>query len=152
MARQRKIERRVPGVEPSVDHALVLVQEYTSKIRTIIRRMWILREKYLAMLQKRSAAPLVPQDGPSKRSHKEEMLLREVNDGFQQRHEDHARYLRALVPNATKLAQHVSQLVTHGTDQTIVKLELGLRVAELESSINSANQWASTGLFFPGFD
>ena len=51
----------------------------------------------------------------------------------------------ALIPQALKLARHVSQLITHGIVQTIVKIELGLRVAELESAIETARLLTQSG-------
>jgi hypothetical protein len=68
----------------------------------------------------------------------------EMGNGFQSRFQECTEYLRTLVPQAVKLAQHVSQLITHGTDRSILQIELSLRVAELESAINTAEKLANT--------
>jgi hypothetical protein len=57
-------------------------------------------------------------------------------------------FVAGAIEHGVKLAQHVSQLITHGTSQTIVQLELSLRVAELESAIQLAQYLASSSLVF----
>lgn len=144
MSKQRKNLNRVLGVDPSLEHASALVQEYSGKLRTVSRRIRDVREEYLAATQRRREQPLPSPKIPVKHSAQEEHIWFEVVDGFRSRHEEFTRYLRALIPHAKRLAQHVSQLITHGTDQTIVKIELSLRVAELESAVETAQKLAAS--------
>jgi hypothetical protein len=134
--------------DPTVDHASELVQEYTRKIRAISQQIRDVREKYLAANQRRIKLSSAIPGHPREDSPYEQQLWIEVVNDFRSRHDDRARYLRALLPHARKLAQHVSQLITHGTNHTIVQIELSLRVAELESAIETAQKLASSNLGF----
>jgi hypothetical protein len=148
MSKQRKTIRHVPGVDPSLEHASALVQEYTRKLRAISRRIREVREKHLATMEKRCKRSSPNSDNPGNRTPQEQTLWFEVEQSFRSRHDEYAEYLRALVPQARQLAQHVSQLITHGTNQTIVKIELSLRVAELESAIQTAGLLSNSALAF----
>jgi hypothetical protein len=87
-------------------------------------------------------------DSPDNHTPQERQLWFQVVDGFRNRHDEYTGYLRALIPQARKLAQHVSQLITHGTNETIIKIELALRVAELESAIETAQTLSASNLAF----
>jgi hypothetical protein len=148
MSKKRNTTTGILLGDPSLDHASELIQEYTKKIRAICRQIRDVREKHLAATQKRLKLPSVSPNNPRAPSPDEEHLWIEILDGFRSRHDECAKYLRAVIPHARKLAQHVSQLITHGTNQTVVQIELGLRVAELETAIATAQALASSNLAF----
>ena len=147
MSKQRRITPHSSLGDPSLDHASALAQEYTKKLRTISKQSREIREKYLAANQRRLKLSLASPSAPGKNSPEEQHLWFETLDGFRLQHDEYARYLQALMPQAKRLAQHVSQLITHGTT-TIVQIELSLRVAELESAIQAAQASASSDLGF----
>lgn len=145
---KRGLKRTVPLGDPSLDHASALVQEYTRKMRATCHRIRDIRAEYYAANEKRLKLSSVGSANPRNHSpYKEQLWFETVND-FRTRHDEYVKYLRALIPQARTLAQHVSQLITHGTDRTVVKIELSLRVAELESAIDSAIELASSNLAF----
>jgi len=148
MSKQSNNIRQIPGVEPSLDHASALVQEYTTKLRAISRQIRDVRDKYLAQRQKRLNQHLPKPQIPGDPSQQEQQIWFELVGGFRSRHDEYTSRLRALIPQATKLAKHVSQLITHGTEQTIVKIDLGLRAAELESAIETARTLTNSNVVF----
>jgi hypothetical protein len=152
MSKQRKSISRLRYDDPILEHALALVEEYTRKLRAIGRRIRDNQAKYLLEAQELLKQPAKGASTPVKHSPQEQQIWFEVVNGFQSRHQECTEYLRVLVPQATKLAQHVSQLITHGTDQTIIKIELGLRVAELESAIKTSQILAANQLVFLHLD
>jgi hypothetical protein len=148
MSKQRRITPHSSLGDPSLDHASALVQEYTRKLRTISQQIHDVREKYLAANQRRLKLSSASPSAPGKNSPHEQHLWFEKLNGFRSQHDECAKYLRALIPQARKLAQHVSQLITHGSNPTIVQIELSLRVAELETAIETAQASASSNLAF----
>ena len=148
MSKQRKTIKQFPGVDPSLDHASSLVQEYTSKLRTVIRRIRNVRENYLAAAQERLKKSPSNKDNPVNQSPQEQQVWHQVVDGFRTRNDEYSQYVRSLIPQARRLAQHVSQLITHGTNDTIIKIELSLRVAELESAIQTAQTLSASNVAF----
>jgi hypothetical protein len=148
MSKQRKRIPPILGIDAALDHASALVQEYTKKLRAISRRIRDVHEKYLAEMDGRLKQLTLNSTTPAKLSPDERQIWIAVVDGFQSLHNEYIGYLSALIPQAVKLAQHVSQLITHGTSETIVRIELSLRVAELESAIRTAQTLAATHLVF----
>jgi hypothetical protein len=145
-----KIKRTfVPAGEPAVDRALALVREYTGKLRGAIRRARDVREEYITAKRKRDdeQTSANPKHG-SKDAAQEQHLWFQTVEIFRTRHEEYVGYLRTLFPQTTKLAQHVSQLITHATDKTLDKIELSLRVAELECAAEAARGLTATGVAF----
>ncbi len=152
MSKQRKSIPDFLGQDPILDHASALVEEYTRKLRAITRRLRDIHTKYLIEVQERRKQSPQNTSAPVKHSPQEQQIWFEVVNGFQSQYNEYAEYLRVLIPQAAKLAQHVSQLITHGTSQTLIKIELSLRVAELESAINTAQQLAGSSLAFLQLD
>jgi hypothetical protein len=152
MSKQRKSNRLFASDNPALEHAADLVEEYTRKLRAMSRRIHDIRAKYLAEVQQRRKNSQQGPTNPVTRSAQEQQLWLEEVQGFQARHDECAEYLRGLIPQAVKLAQHVSQLITHGTNQSIIQIELSLRVAELESAIRTAQTLANSPLVFLGLD
>lgn len=148
MSKQRKSLPGFLGEDPSLEHALALVQEYTRKLRTISRRIRDIHAKYLVEAQERLKEPPPRTETPIRHSPKQQEIWVEIVNGFQSQQNECKEYLRVLIPQAVKLAQHASQLIGHGTNQTIIKIELSLRVAELESAINTARSLAGSSLIF----
>lgn len=139
MSKQRKTVPPAPGGDPALDRASALVQEYTGKLRAISRRIRKVRGEYLAEKQRR-----LEQMPPHQRSSPEQQLWLKVIHNFQSLHDEYVDYVRALFPQAKKLGLHVSQLITHGIDQTLDKIELSLRVAELETALETARALANS--------
>ena len=148
MSKKRNITSGFLWGDPSLDHASELVQEYTRKIRAISQQIRDVREKYLAANQRRIKLSSASPRNPGEHSPHEQQLWFELVNDFRSRYDERVRYLRALIPHARKLAQHVSQLITHGTNQTLFQIEFSLRVAELETAIETAQQLASSNLAF----
>lgn len=148
MSKQRITIGKSPSIEPSLDHALGLVQEYTRKLRVFSKRIHAIRDEYLKTLESRAREDSKGSNGAANSKVVRQQAWFEIVGSFQSRNSACAAYLRALVPPAKKLALHVSQLATHGTNETIVKLELGLRVAELESAIQAAQELFNSRLAF----
>src|SRR5262245_39687827 len=102
----------LPGEDPSLDQASALVQEYTGKIRAMVRRIYDIRDEYLAMVQKRLKPPSPPPDISRNVAQQEQQIWIQLVDSFRTRHDQCTKYLIDLLPHATKLALHVSQLIT----------------------------------------
>jgi hypothetical protein len=135
------------GNDPVLEHSSALVQEYTRKLRGISRQLRTINKEYLAAAQKRfrqSQANLNNQGVFSAAS--EQSLWRAIVEDFKSRQFEYVKYVHAIYPQARKLAQHVSQLITHGPNSTVVQIELGLRIAELESAIDSAMMSSNSDL------
>lgn len=152
MSKQRKNTSRFAGDDPTLDHTSDLVEEYTRKLRTMSRRIQDIHAKYLVEVEKRRKQSQQSTATPVKRSTQEQQIWHQVWDGFQSRNQECADYLRTLIPQAVKLAQHVSQLITHGTNRSIVQIELSLRVAELESAIKTAQNLVNSPLAYLPLD
>ncbi len=148
MSKQRKRISSIPGEDPVLDQASALLQEYTGKFQAIIRRIHNVREEHVAASQKRLKRLSLSTESPIEVSSQEQKIWLELVDSFRSRHDEYTRYLLGLMPQAKKLAQHVSQLITHGTNRTLSKIELSLRVAELESAIGAGTTLAASD---PGF-
>jgi chromosome segregation ATPase len=148
MSRQRNSTPNGALGEPSLDHASALIQEYNRKLRVTSRRIHELRKEYLDANQRRLELSSQNSGKERNQSSLETTLWFQRLDEFRSRHDAYAEDVRAITPQARKLAQHVSQLISHGTDQTMVQIELGLRVAELESAIQSAKATAHSPLGF----
>ncbi|MCI0741816.1 MAG: hypothetical protein L0Y72_22510 [Gemmataceae bacterium] len=148
MSKQRNMKPNGSLGDPSLDHASALIQEYTRKLRAMSRRSRDVRKECLAANQRRLKLSSAIPNKERNHSPEEQHLWFEIMDEFRSRHDEYVTYLHALLPQAKKLAQHVSQLITHGTEQTIVQIELSLRVAELESAIEAAKASTNSNLAF----
>jgi hypothetical protein len=94
-----------------------LLKEFTEKIRDFCGRV-------SDFLENSRAAKEHPKKQPAEAR---QQMLNSLKFGF----------LR-MQPPLTQLAQHASQLVTHGKVGPVTKLELALRNAEFEAALNEA--------------
>ena len=148
MAKQRKTVTHAFSGSPTLEHASMLIQEYTVKLRAMCRRIRDVRNQYYSAREKRIKQSPANQHNFNNLPPQEMQLWLEILEGFRSQHDEYVKYLRSLFPQARKLAQHVSQLITHDPQQTIVKIELSLRVAELESAIETAHTLSAVNISF----
>lgn len=145
MSKQRRTIPQYLGVDPVLDHASGLVDEYIKKLRAASHRLRAVDSEYLAEAQRlRRRYPRSDDTSRTDVARDRQQIWFQIMQGFQSQHDEYVQYLMAIVPPAMKLAQHVSQLITHGTSESIMQIELSLRVAELESAINAAQAQATS--------
>jgi len=148
MSKQRSVTPTGSMDDPALDHASALIVEYTGKLLAGISQIRKVRKEHLVANRMRLEQSSANSNKSDERSHYDQMLWFEAKNDFQSRHEENVRHLRAIIPQATKLAQHASQLISHAPNQTIVRIEFGLRIAELETAIESAKSLINSDLGF----
>lgn len=115
--------------------ATSLMREYTKKLQKGCWRLRDFREKFLAAKEKRMQEV---KDTPS--NGKLQQIWTEKVPSFQATYNQKCTFLRNLTPPTKKLAQHISQKISHGGLVDLKKIEMSLRLAELESAISETEE------------
>jgi hypothetical protein len=118
-----------------LDTVAPLMKEYTAKLRSASGKLRAFRDKVLLEKETR-----VEQFGDNPSDNKARQTWQEKAMDFQSVYQQRCKQLRNLIPPTKKLAQHVSQMLSHGELDDLEKIELTLRLAELENAISEMEQ------------
>ena len=114
-----------------------LMKEYSSKLRSATRELRASRERVRSIVESQVENT---QDPQKTQTPKVQQFWHDRASALQTLDGQLCTPLQNLVPPARKLGQHVSQMINHGGLADLEKIELSLRLAELESTISVAQE------------